>query len=25
VEYLGLDFNEFAKWKKNFLKELKSV
>jgi len=23
IEYLGLDFNEFAKWKKNFLKELK--
>jgi len=25
IEYLGLDFNEFAKWKKNFLKELKSA
>jgi len=25
IEYLGLDFNEFAKWKKNFLRELKSA
>lgn len=24
VDYLGIDFNQFAKWKKGFLKEMKS-